>query len=346
MIYYNKTDLKSTTNAVYSFYISESDHKNILRIACKKFNIKNINMMGIPVPKMIYSKESGKNTYNILGKEFKLTINSLIYYPEHNVLFALIKLKKNWTCQTIPHIVLLDSGISENIINYKYINEIVLDKRTFLEYKYSSDYIINVKIGAEVIPEVIYIKQEDIDLKQQMPLKAKEQQHKNMIASQFINQSLYTKNNGLNDSQSSDDKVGYIKEDSSCSDGIPAIKNISAIPDNNDNIINSQETLDYNAGKDITNTKSIKYIISPNLRKIYNTHRFDNDEQNALSEVEAINNKFCKKYTTHINDQPNEEIIIMPDYNIVKGPRGGNYIYVDGKKKYISAKKSNLKYKA
>jgi len=127
MFIFDKNTLLNTKISNYGFFcfvISEIDYINILKVCELYFKISLLNketrIFDIkPFIYMVYKLKhfnignnptDDKNTTDILGKEFKISLQELIYNPKSNNLYATVKLKKNWTCIPIPHIMISNNS--------------------------------------------------------------------------------------------------------------------------------------------------------------------------------------------------------------------------------------------
>lgn len=148
MLFFEKDKLNLinlSQNAVFCFIVAENDYINLLKTSEKYFNLNLTNrtyQRSIEIQNFIYllykfihknvgfNPKEDKNTIDILGKEFVIKINKLIYNPNLQTLFALVNLKNNWTCCEIPHIM-----ISQN--NNTFIDEssIIIDIDIVLNLK-------------------------------------------------------------------------------------------------------------------------------------------------------------------------------------------------------------------
>jgi len=148
MLFFEKDKLNLinlSQNAVFCFIVAENDYINLLKTSEKYFNLNLTNrtyQRSIEIQNFIYllykfihknvgfNPKEDKNTIDILGKEFVIKINKLIYNPNLQTLFALVNLKNNWTCCEIPHIM-----ISHN--NNTFIDEssIIIDIDIVLNLK-------------------------------------------------------------------------------------------------------------------------------------------------------------------------------------------------------------------
>ena len=360
----------------YSFYMSIEDNKKIMRDAHKHFkinNMKNINA----TPRMLFSKETNKNTYPILGKEFKLTITTLIYYENLNVLFAIVKLKKNWTCLPFPYILLMNAKDNDRVINNLFINEIVqkTEPKSYIEYSYNTEFKINVKLGMTI--QKRFIKDinmnesiinpgtimTDHNISRQSNIKFNIIKHTNYDDSPCINENILSINEnspGANPGASPNPDVSpnpnpnpHINENilsinESQDEEIIISPIIAANPINNVNpIIISKEIKTHGE----TNAKEISLEDDDDYstKSMYSSKtRFIVNKQDTIKSVHKTHDDYDKEIAIKFSRPKiksklhcvNDEILILPDnQKVIKGPRGGCYIYTGGKKKYIANKK-------
>lgn len=157
MIYYNNNinNINLPYYSFYGFFIHKDDYMNLIKYCENMFKIfllnTNINdhlQIILNPPYLVYSKYSKTivpNTLEILGKEVEFNIDKIIYNTEPNFQFivGLVKLKKNWTCNKIPHIILAKNpAINNEII----LNILIKNSNYLFDIKYEGPHI-NAKLG-------------------------------------------------------------------------------------------------------------------------------------------------------------------------------------------------------
>lgn len=191
MLFFEKDKLNLinlSQNAVFCFIVAENDYINLLKTSEKYFNLNLTNrtyQRSIEIQNFIYllykfihknvgfNPKEDKNTIDILGKEFVIKINKLIYNPNLQTLFALVNLKNNWTCCEIPHIM-----ISQN--NNTFIDEssIIIDIDIVLNLKLCL-FNSNIELY-KAAPQQIMQQKEEIHKTQQNKEEIHKSQQKQM----------------------------------------------------------------------------------------------------------------------------------------------------------------------
>jgi hypothetical protein len=324
MIYYDikEISIDEIECPEYSFYISVEDNKKLLQDARKIFKLANMKHI-IMNPRMLFSTETNKKTYPILGKEFKLTIIKLIHYS--GILFAIVKLKKNWTCMPFPYLLLLGSPSEcDKFINTIFINDLVQiqeqeqkqiqrqDQHNVIYETYNTEIKINVKLG------LVCQRKEIIN---QSKLFDKEN-HDNVASSndECINEEI------LPCTYEQDNNSIIIESDDEIMLPDTCIKPKTPIDQNNKT---NEPRNNY--------TSKPRFVVNKSqdestIRAVHKTHE-DYDKE--------IANKFSSPKIKSKLHSCEDEILILPDAKpkIFKGPRGGSYITIAGKKKYIPNKR-------
>jgi hypothetical protein len=194
MIYYNNNiNIELPYYSFYGFFIHKDDYINLLNFCEQTFKIFLINANNIIYyklkiilnpPYLTYAKYSktniAPNTLQILGKEVEFNIYKIVYNTEPNFQFivGLVKLKKNWTCNPIPHIVLAKNpAIDNNII----LNLLLKNSNYLFDVNYNGPQI-NAKLGLCSFNSETHLYQEQespLPLRQEeSPLRQQQQQQR------------------------------------------------------------------------------------------------------------------------------------------------------------------------
>ena len=191
MLFFEKDKLNLinlSQNAVFCFIVAENDYINLLKTSEKYFNLNLTNktyQRSIEIQNFIYllykfihknvgfNPKEDKNTIDILGKEFVIKINKLIYNPNLKTLFALVNLKNNWTCCEIPHIM-----ISQNNNTFMDESSIIIDIDIVLNLKLCL-FNSNIELY-KAAPQQIMQQKEEIHKTQQNKEEIHKSQQKQM----------------------------------------------------------------------------------------------------------------------------------------------------------------------
>jgi hypothetical protein len=115
-------DIERNADAFNGVFLTQESYIHLLRIADSLFNLNMCSSTRqLPCLRnsyMIMSRSNNQLLHGI-GKKASLTINKMLYNSHFGVLAAMVHLKKNFTCNAVPHIVIArrDAGINNAIIS-------------------------------------------------------------------------------------------------------------------------------------------------------------------------------------------------------------------------------------
>lgn len=109
-----------------AFFIHQDSYTELLRLCNTYFNLNMLDpdRRELPLPLFTYmlikkhDASKSREVYSQVGLCSRLTISHLVYSKKFGVLVAKVQLKRNWTVNSVPHIVLAKkSNITNNFIN-------------------------------------------------------------------------------------------------------------------------------------------------------------------------------------------------------------------------------------
>lgn len=106
-------------------FIHQAYYTELLRLCNTYFNLNMLDpdKRELPLPKFTYMliRKDTSNKQQLflnVGIHTRMNITKLIYNKKFGILVAAVQLKKNWTCNTIPHIVLAKKhNVTNDFIN-------------------------------------------------------------------------------------------------------------------------------------------------------------------------------------------------------------------------------------
>lgn len=117
--------IQTVTNGFSAVFLSQTSYFELLRIADSHFNLDmttNKRILPCQVNSYMLIARTPQREYRHLwkgvGRKVSLTINKMLYNSHYGILVALVQLKSNFTCNTIPHIVLAKrEGVNNALVS-------------------------------------------------------------------------------------------------------------------------------------------------------------------------------------------------------------------------------------
>src|SRR3989344_1321094 len=149
-----------------ALFIHQDCYTKLLELCNNYFNTHLLDpaKRELPLPASTYLLLDRKPNFKHIGKHCKIMVSGLIYNRRFNILVATVKLRKNFTCNNMPHIVLAKEqpNITNDLVNVvlnsniSYINE-----NAIVDFETRDQLYVSGRIGVmmdEGLMEEPYIK--------------------------------------------------------------------------------------------------------------------------------------------------------------------------------------------
>jgi hypothetical protein len=98
-------------------FIDQPSYIELLRAADAAFQLNMTSRTRVlPCQQNSYLVMSRSPPWRGIGRPVSLTVDSILYNSEHGVLLAMVKMKNNFTCNKVPHIVIAKRPGMTNIV--------------------------------------------------------------------------------------------------------------------------------------------------------------------------------------------------------------------------------------
>lgn len=117
---YSSHDRCTSHDSFNAAFLDQQSYKELLQIADTFFHLNmTTHDRVLPCQKnsyMVLVRTPSPHLWRGIGKNISLTVDRIVYNRQYGVLVALVKLKHNFTCNKIPHIVLAKRDSVNNVL--------------------------------------------------------------------------------------------------------------------------------------------------------------------------------------------------------------------------------------